>query len=143
MPPFYPFFSGFGVILKDGIIERRYGKDLGMFYELTLHAVKRLQQRGKSAEGVKMILRYGEVRKDDVRILRNKTAKREISRRRAWIERIKQTRPRALRLIKNLNRRIAALDKMRNCVLVCKNGKIITVYNKTRRLYRQRRGFHR
>lgn len=109
-----------------------------MVYEMTLHALKRLQQRGKSAEGVKMILRYGEAREDNARILLGKTAKREISRRRAWVERIKRTRPRAGRLIRRLNRRIAALDKMRNCVLVFRNGKVITVYNRTRRFRRRR-----
>ncbi|MGI9306380.1 MAG: hypothetical protein ACR2P5_03655 [Gammaproteobacteria bacterium] len=110
-----------------------------MFYELTMHAIKRLQQRGKSAEGIKMIMRYGEMREDNALILRNKTVKREISRRRAWVERIKRRSPRAGRLIKRINRRIAALDKMRNCVLVCKEGKVITVYNQTRRRNRRRR----
>lgn len=110
-----------------------------MFYQLTIHALKRLQQRGKTAEGVKMLMRYGDVREDNVRFLRGKTAAREIARRRAWVERLKQKRPQAKRLIKSINRRIAALDKMRNCVLVYKNGKVITVYNRTRRLYWRRR----
>lgn len=109
-----------------------------MFYEMTQHVKKRLQQRGKSAEGIKMLMRYGTSIEDNRRVLRSKESRRQIARRRAWLERLKKRRPDSSRLQKNMSRRISVLETMCNCVAVYENGKVITVYNQTRRRWRRR-----
>lgn len=104
-----------------------------MFYTLTWHALVRMQQRGKTAEDIKMILRYGTQSDGSRRFLRNKDADQQIARRRAWIKRINRHQSHGRRVIKIIARRISALERMRNCTLIFKNEQVITVYNNTRR----------
>lgn len=104
-----------------------------MFYELTQHAVERLQQRGKPTDGVKMALRYGRGGGDGLHVLHSRDARWQIARRRIWVERLKQRRPANRVAIRCLNHRIAALKIMSNCAVVVKHGRVVTLYNRTRR----------
>ena len=103
-----------------------------MIFSLTQHAMMRMQQRGKTYEGIKMIARYGQDKKKNFRFLSKKDAQIQIMRRQAWVARIKKRSPHKRALIKNINKRIAALEKVKNCVIVIKEGRVITLYNMLR-----------
>lgn len=98
----------------------------------------RLQQRGKSKEGVKMVMRYGVSPggKDGV-MLRRRDAETEINRRKRWLLRLGDSE-RHKWLRKALRRRIKTLELMRGCIVVHKEDRIITVYNRTRKRLRGR-----
>ncbi|MGU9951907.1 MAG: hypothetical protein ACNYPH_06345 [Gammaproteobacteria bacterium WSBS_2016_MAG_OTU1] len=112
-----------------------------MFYTITRHAMQRLQQRGKTVDGITMLLRYGNKEPGNLRVLHTKEADAEIARRRTWLFRLKKRRPHDRKLQKKLVRRIKALEIMRSCAAVFENGKVITIYNQTPDRRRRRRRF--
>ena len=92
----------------------------------THHATVRMQQRGKSTEDVKMVLRYGTDRQGRV-LLYSKDARREIERRKRWLARLER-RSGDRRLMRAMRRRIKSLDKTQGCVVVSQNGSVITLF---------------
>ena len=59
-----------------------------MFINFTMHALARIRQRGKSTEGVKMVLRHGTNRGHSSRVMFKKDSLREIERRQQWLKRL-------------------------------------------------------
>ena len=112
-----------------------------MFYQLTKHAWMRMQQRGKNKEGIKMLMRYGQEKGQNERMLLSKDAKRQIARRRDWLLRLQKRHPGNRTMQKKMSKRISALEMMRNCVAIFDNGRIITIYNQTRARFKKRRRF--
>ncbi|WOV91779.1 MAG: hypothetical protein R1F54_03830 [Candidatus Zeuxoniibacter abyssi] len=112
-----------------------------MFINFTMHALARIRQRGKSTEGVKMVLRHGTNRGHSSRVMFKKDSLREIERRQQWLKRLSGSR--AKTYSRAMKKRIYALEKMRGCVVVVKNNSVLTTYNETQRKakkrYRRRR----
>jgi 5'-3' exonuclease len=92
-----------------------------------------MQQRGKTKEGVKMLIRYGRKQPKSRYLLHSKDAEQEIARRQVWLQRLQKRQPNNRTMHKKLKKRIDAIETMRNCVAVFDNGKVVTVYNQTRR----------
>ena len=85
-----------------------------------------------------MIQRYGVYNKSTKNItLRRKRALTEIERRKRWLERVP---PQQRDLRAKILQRIKDIELSINCAIVVDEGSIITVYNRTRRVYR---GGHR
>ncbi len=101
---------------------------------LTRHALTQSQRRGKSAPGVRLVMRYGRLR-DGRFLLTGRDVRREVARRQRWLARarLSDRRRRALK------KRIETLEKMRGCaVVVSEEGDVLTVYNETRKRLRNR-----
>lgn len=125
-----------GVGVDNQTQNRSGGRGFG--YHLTRHFKIRLQQRGKNSEVFKMIQRYGVYNKSTKNItLRRKRALTEIERRKRWLERVP---PQQRDLRAKILQRIKDIELSINCAIVVDEGSIITVYNRTRRVYR---GGHR
>ena len=104
-----------------------------MLANFTRHALQRLQQRGKSRESIRLILRYGKRQKQFDRVfLSRRRAEKEIQRRRRWLARLER-RQGNRRAIDAIRRRVKTLERVRGCVVVQKTDMIITIYHTTRR----------
>lgn len=101
-----------------------------------MHALARIRQRGKSTEGVKMVLRHGTNRGGDARVMLKKDSLREIERRQQWLKRLSGLRAKIYS--RAMKKRIYALEKMRGCVVVVKNNNVLTTYNETQRKAKKR-----
>ncbi len=104
----------------------------------TKHAITQLQRRGKTAEGARLVMRYGKLRNGRY-ILTGRDVRREIDRRRILLA---NTMP-SNRRRRAVKRRIHLLEKMRGCAVVVSGDIILTVYNETKKRARnrnQRRG---
>lgn len=101
--------------------------------KFTRHALQRLQQRGKTREAARLILRYGKrQQKTDRFLLKTRQAEQQIERRRRWLMRLEK-RKGSRHIIRALRRRVQTLERIRGCVVVLKEDQIITIYNMTRR----------
>ena len=99
-----------------------------MFFNYTKHAIVRMQQRGKSAQKIKMVLRYGTGCYTKLGVFfKKQDAEREINRRKRWIQRM-DAKKQALR--KAMYRRINLLQKIIGVVVIKDDGRVITVYNR-------------
>lgn len=109
-----------------------------LFHLFTRHSLIRMQQRGKSADGIKMVLRYGVLSGDREEImLRRRDADSEIEKRKRWLARLRGANSRKKQIA--LRRRIRTLEQMRGCSVIQKNNSIVTVYNRTRRRLSKRK----
>ena len=107
---------------------------------LTRHAQVRMQQRGKNSEAFKLIRRYGAFSPDTQNvILRRRRAEQEIERRKRWLRRINPADPKRRQVIRQIRQRIKNLERFAGCVIVVRDGKILTVYDRERRVYRNKR----
>ena len=108
---------------------------------LTRHAQMRMQQRGKNSEAVKLIGRYGRYSPETKNtLLRCRDARREIERRKRWLRRID---PRRHWVAAMIRRRIKFLEQSAGCAIVTDAEAIVTVYDRTRRVFRRRQARRR
>ena len=80
-----------------------------------------------------MVLRYGVRHKyQDGFFLRRKEAKKEMERRQKWLLRLEKSNGKR-RIIKAMRKRLQTIERMRGCVVVEKDGRVITVYDRKQR----------